>query len=140
MNTLRAVLMTVLLAVLLTAVGSALPAVSAPLTASPATSGTDDGPTYDVAADTLEAQATLADLAAKYRLLDDATVVLGFTPDDMEAVAYYTEGQIVINTAHSVSIATILKHEVWHVIDWRDNGRIDWGEDLPPDNSDAYLK
>jgi hypothetical protein len=24
---------------------------------------------------------------------------------------------------------------VWHVIDWRDNGRIDWGESVPPSDS-----
>ncbi len=37
-----------------------------------------------------------------------------------------------------MSIEKILAHEVWHVIDWRDNGRLDWGEDLPPANVAAY--
>jgi hypothetical protein len=25
-----------------------------------------------------------------------------------------------------------MAHEIWHIIDWRDNGRIDWGENVPP--------
>ncbi len=65
---------------------------------------------------------------------------VGSAPDNKEAVAYYTEGRIVINHAHTVGIDAILEHEIWHVIDWRDNGRLDWAEDLPPSDPGAYAK
>lgn len=82
----------------------------------------------------------LGNLAKTYEHLDDVTVIMGTTPKGEEAVSYYMDGEIVISTAHTVGIDEILAHEVWHVIDWRDNGRIDWGEDLPPSNSSDYLK
>jgi hypothetical protein len=39
-----------------------------------------------------------------------------------------------------VSISRILAHEIWHVIDWRDNGHIDWKESVPPKNAADYRK
>jgi len=54
---------------------------------------------------------------------------------ETQAVAYYTEGRIVISVDHTSGIERIVEHEVWHVIDWRDNGRIDWGENVPPADS-----
>jgi hypothetical protein len=90
--------------------------------------------------DTRIANKLLDDLRARYRHLDGVTVTLGTTPHGEQAVAYYTEGQIVISRAHTVSIDKILAHEIWHVIDWRDNGRIDWQENLPPSNTSAYMK
>ncbi|HSK48707.1 MAG TPA: hypothetical protein VLA05_12005 [Coriobacteriia bacterium] len=89
--------------------------------------------------ETRQATELLGKLAKKYRHLDDVTVSMGTTPDNKEAVAYYTDGEILISSSHTVSIEKILAHEVWHVIDWRDNGRLDWGEDLPPVNSSDYL-
>lgn len=86
------------------------------------------------------ANQTLVSLAKKYQHLDGVTVQVAKTPKGEQAVAYYTKGQIVVNTAHTVGIQQILAHEVWHVIDWRDNGRLDWGEDLPPRNASTYLK
>jgi len=79
-------------------------------------------------------------LSTKYRLLGDVTVTIGDTPNGEQAVAYYTESQIVVSRTHTVDIDVILAHEVWHIIDWRDNGRLDWGEDLPPSNHETYLK
>ena len=32
-----------------------------------------------------------------------------------------------------------MAHEIWHTIDWRDNGVIDWGENVPPVNSGSYV-
>jgi len=118
------------------------PAVSAPMTSTPSPS---DGQTPARDADAQRTEADYAQgkvdrLAERYGHLEDVTVTLGITPEGKEAVAYYTEGRIVISDAHTVSIDTILEHEIWHVIDWRDNGRLDWGEDLPPDNSQTYLR
>jgi hypothetical protein len=93
----------------------------------------------DVVSDSRLANETLDGLKAKYRNLDGVTVVLGATPRGEQAVAYYTEGRIVISRSHSVGIEKILAHEIWHVIDWRDNGRIDWHENLPPYNASTYL-
>lgn len=86
------------------------------------------------------ARAALASLASRYRHLDGVTVAYGVTPNGEEAVAYYTEGRIVISANHTVDEATILAHEVWHIIDWRDNGVLDWGERVPPSDAGAYLK
>ena len=64
-------------------------------------------------------------------ILKGTTVSIGKTPGNYQAVAYYTTGHIVINPRHRASLARIIAHEVWHVIDWRDNHRIDWGERVP---------
>lgn len=85
------------------------------------------------------AEKTLEELSRTYRHLDGVTVTFGQTPLREQAVAYYEDGEIVIDRAHTAPVEKILAHEVWHVIDWRDNGRIDWGENLPPDNVSDYL-
>lgn len=108
---------------------------SAPLTVSsaprtPARNSAED--------DAARAAEVLEGLTAEYRDLDGVTVVMGETPKGEEAVAYYTAGEIVIDRDHTVSIEKILAHEIWHVIDWRDNGRLDWGENLPPTNASDY--
>jgi hypothetical protein len=92
------------------------------------------------AADTLAAKKALAKLAKQYDGLKGVTVSIGKTPDGSQAVAYYTTGQIVISPTHVAGVEKILAHEVWHVIDWRDNGRLDWGEDLPPRNASDYRR
>ncbi|MBE0476208.1 MAG: hypothetical protein IBX62_03810 [Coriobacteriia bacterium] len=79
-----------------------------------------------------QARAILAGLIRKYPILKGTTVTIGETPNGYQAVAYYQSGRIVINPNHKASLETILNHEVWHIIDWRDNGRIDWGENVPP--------
>lgn len=86
------------------------------------------------------ARSVLAALKRKYRHLDGVTVTIGKTPGGYQAVSYYTAGRIVISPKHRASIERILKHEVWHIIDWRDNGRIDWRESVPPRNAASYLK
>ncbi len=91
-------------------------------------------------ADAREANEVLGDLKSRYRHLSGVTVSMGTTPRGEQAVAYYTEGRIVINRAHTVSIDKILDHEIWHVIDWRDNGRLDWHENLPPSNAQDFAK
>ena len=95
----------------------------------------DAGAERDAAA----AKAIFETMQATYRHLDGVTIRVGVTPEDREAVAYYTEGDILISRTHTVSIDKILAHEVWHIIDWRDNGRLDWGERLPPSNAEDYL-
>jgi len=92
----------------------------------------------DVEDETLKANEVFDGLAAQYQHLDGVKIVMGETPKGEEAVSYYTVGEIVIDRDHTVSIEKILAHEIWHVIDWRDNGRLDWGEDLPPANQSDY--
>lgn len=79
-----------------------------------------------------QARAILAGLIRKYPILKGTTVKIGDTPGDYQAVAYYQSGRIVVSPDHKASLQKILNHEVWHIIDWRDNGRIDWGENVPP--------
>ncbi len=86
-----------------------------------------------------QANAVLKDLKTRFRYLDGVTVTFGSTPGSYQAVSYYKEGRIVINPRHSASVEEILDHEIWHIIDWRDNGRVDWGEGVPPANAASYL-
>jgi hypothetical protein len=103
---------------------AAAPTASKPRTVStrPATSSGDE---------LSEARRILAGLIAKYPILKGTTVSFGDTKG-YQAICYYRSGRIVINPNHTVSLSRILNHEVWHIIDWRDNGRIDWGENVPP--------
>lgn len=92
----------------------------------------------DASLETARANVSLARLASRYRYLDSVTVTVGSTPDGRQAVSYYTRGVIVIDRNHEYSIDVILEHEIWHVVDWRDNGRLDWGEDVPPSDAASY--
>jgi len=141
------VLRTLLLAAVLTGLLVGAGPAPAPLVASaPLTTTSPGAPdTGSVAESGAPNDAYLAKLAyerlsTKYRLLGDVTVTIGDTPNGEQAVAYYTESQIVVSRTHTVDIDVILAHEVWHIIDWRDNGRLDWGEDLPPSNHETYVK
>ena len=78
-----------------------------------------------------QARSILAGLIAKYPILKGATVSFG-DARGYQAIALYTSGRIIISPTHTASLSRILNHEVWHIIDWRDNGRIDWGENVPP--------
>ncbi len=79
-----------------------------------------------------QARAILAGLIARHPILRGTTVTIGTTPGGYQAVSYYKSGRIVVNPNHTASLSRILNHEIWHIIDWRDNGRIDWGENVPP--------
>jgi len=144
MRTLRslALVLALLAAAPLLRAAAPRPVASAPLaavvSASSASGTAREASDRDTSADARRAKAALARLSANYRYLEDVTVTIGDTPNGEEAVAYYSEGRIVIDRAHSVGVDAILAHEVWHVIDWRDNGRMDWGEKLPPANSADY--
>lgn len=81
--------------------------------------------------ETSEAQAILAGYIGQYPILAGTTVSFG-DANGYQAVAYYKSGRIVISPTHTASLSRIIGHEIWHVIDWRDNGVIDWGENVPP--------
>ena len=113
------------------------PAIPPDTTADPVSRRASEAP---IDPEAQRAEQVLAGLRAKYRYLDDVKVSLKTTPNGEQAVAYYTLGRIVIDRNHTIGIDKILAHEIWHVIDWRDNGRLDWGEDLPPNNSYDYVR
>lgn len=103
----------------------ATPTVAAPLATAPVD-------------ETTLARTILAGLQARYpRFLSGTTVEFGDALG-YQAVSYYTIGRIVISPTHSASLTRILDHEIWHVIDYRDNGVIDWGESVPPVNMAEY--
>jgi len=77
------------------------------------------------------ARTILAGLIAKHPILAGSTVDFG-DARGYQAICYYKGGRIVISPTHTASLERILNHEIWHIIDWRDNGRIDWGENIPP--------
>jgi hypothetical protein len=84
------------------------------------------------------AQSILAARIAMYPILRGATVQFGDTKGNPQGICYYKSGRIVINPNHTRSLEVIINHEIWHIIDWRDNGRIDWGESVPPKNAADY--
>lgn len=87
-----------------------------------------------------EAERLLGLLQHDYRYLDDVTVTFGTPSGGAQASSYYTLGRIVIDPAHEAALSEVLVHEAWHIIDWRDNGRIDWGENVPPADRSGYLR
>lgn len=76
------------------------------------------------------ARRLLAAQIANHPILRGVTLTFG-DAKGRQAIAYYTSGRIVISPSHTASLDRIVAHEVWHIIDWRDNGRIDWGENVP---------
>jgi len=76
------------------------------------------------------AQALLDEQIAKYPILEGVTVSFGDARGH-QAIAYYTTGRIVISPNHTAPLEKIIAHEVWHIIDWRTNGKILWGENIP---------
>ena len=81
--------------------------------------------------DAARAKAILAGLIAKHPILRGTTVTMG-DARGYQAIALYKSGRIIISPTHTASLERILNHEIWHIIDWRDNNRIDWGEQVPP--------
>ena len=76
-------------------------------------------------------------LITEYPILNGTTVEYG-NAKGYQAICYYQSGRIVINPTHTRSLEVILNHEIWHVIDWRDNNKIDWQENIPPANKSDY--
>jgi hypothetical protein len=86
----------------------------------------------------VQARLILASRISLYPIVEGSTVEFGDTGDNPQALVYYTSARIVINPGHTVSLERIIDHEIWHIIDWRDNGQIDWGESVPPANAADY--
>jgi len=80
--------------------------------------------------DLTKAQAILNRYIAKYPILAGSTVKFG-DAKGYQAICYYRSGRIVISPTHTASLERIIAHEVGHILDWRDNGVIDWGENIP---------
>lgn len=87
-----------------------------------------------------EAKAILARYIRTYPILQGTTIEFGDTQGNPQAIAYYMSGRIVVNPKHTVSLERIIDHEIWHIIDWRDNGKIDWGEKVPPANANDFKR
>ena len=85
----------------------------------------------------LLAQEILNQLINQYPILTGATVSFG-DANGYQAICYYSSGRIIINPNHTATLQRILEHEVWHIIDYRDNGIIDWQENIPPVNMSDY--
>ncbi|MDO8915940.1 MAG: hypothetical protein Q7W16_07660 [Coriobacteriia bacterium] len=95
-------------------------------------------PTAPVVDEAALAQTILDGLKAQYpRYLSNATVSMG---DAMgyQAISYYTSGRIVVSPTHTATLSRIMNHEIWHIIDWQDDGALDWGEAIPPTNMSTY--
>lgn len=105
-----------------TAANTAAAPASEPAQPAPAAQSTAD--------EQAEAQAILDGYIAKYPILAGTTVKFG-DAKGRQAICYYQSGRIVISPTHTASLRAIISHEIGHVIDWRDNGVMDWGESIP---------
>jgi hypothetical protein len=86
---------------------------------------------YTSGSELSKARSILSGYVARYPILAGASVSFG-DARGYQAICYYKSGRIVISASHSASLERIIGHEIWHIIDWRDNGKIDWGENVPP--------
>ncbi len=84
------------------------------------------------------ARAILTDRIARFPILRGTTVEFG-DARGYQAIALYKSGRIIISPTHTASLERIIDHEIWHIIDWRDNGSIDWGENVPPADWKQYM-
>lgn len=78
------------------------------------------------------ANTLLAKYIRQYPILRGTVVRFGPVTGNAQGEAFYKRGVIVINPNQHRGVDVILGHEIFHIIDWRDNHRIDWGERLPP--------
>ncbi|MBS3956041.1 MAG: hypothetical protein KGZ40_00695 [Clostridiales bacterium] len=113
-------------------------AASAPAATSAAVSSASPSATAPRSSDISQARAILARYIATYPILQGTTIAFGDTRGNPQAIAYFKSGRIIVNPNHTVSFERIINHEIWHIIDWRDNGRIDWGENVPPSNANDF--
>jgi hypothetical protein len=107
MSTLRTFLVAASMTILL--LGSSAATTSSPVAAMTAPPSAAVVPAATRAAstsldDVRRANEILGDMKDRYRYLDGVTVRIGATPNDEQAVAYYTEGEIVISRTHTVSL------------------------------------
>jgi hypothetical protein len=75
-----------------------------------------------------EANAILAGLIAQYPLLQGSVVYIQETPNGWEGAAYYKSGVILVNPNHTYSLYEIIYHEAMHILDWREDGKIDYND------------
>lgn len=78
------------------------------------------------------------------RYTDSCTTLSGITVSfgdakGYQAITYYISGRIIISPTHTATLENILKHEIYHVYDWRDNGVINWNENIPPSPAPACM-
>lgn len=114
-----------------TEIATKVATTSSAKTSSTRSSSTGTAPASGGTSELAKAQSILAGLISRYPILQGSTVTIGTTPNNYQAVCYYKSGRIIVSPTHKSSLSTILNHEVWHIIDWRDNGVIDWGESVP---------
>lgn len=72
-----------------------------------------------------QANAILAGIIAQYPILAGTVVYIQQTPNGWEGAAYYKSGVILVNPNHTYPLYDIIYHEAMHVLDWREDGKID---------------
>lgn len=72
-----------------------------------------------------QANAILAGIIAQYPILQGTVVYIQQTPNGWEGAAYYKSGVILVNPNHTYPLYDIIYHEAMHVLDWREDGKID---------------
>lgn len=74
-----------------------------------------------------EANAILASIIAQYPILAGSVVYIRETPNGWEGCAYYKSGVILVSPYHTYPLSEIIWHEAMHILDYREDGKIDNG-------------
>jgi hypothetical protein len=74
------------------------------------------------------AEEILAYYISRYPILQGVRIYVRDCPNNWEGCAYYTKGIILVDPDHRHSLEEIIAHEVKHIIDWREDGKIDYND------------
>lgn len=64
----------------------------------------------------------------KYPILAGVKIYVRDCPNNWEGCAYYTKGIILVDPDHKHTLEEIIAHEVRHIIDWREDNKIDYND------------
>lgn len=105
------------------------PITTAPRVAQKTSAQAEDVPlVVGVAGKAALAQALLNAEIAKNPILVGTTIKIQECPNDWQACAWYKRGEIWVDPDHRAPLERIISHEVAHIIDWREDGDIDYND------------
>lgn len=81
-----------------------------------------------IAMEQKRAEQILASYIAKYPILKGVKIYVRDCPNNWQGCAYYTKGIILVDPDHTASLEAIIAHEVKHIIDWREDHKIDYND------------
>ncbi len=81
-----------------------------------------------VSSEQARARRILAKYIARYPILKGTQIYVRQCPYNWQGCAYYKKGVILIDPDHTAPLEKIIAHEVRHIIDWREDHKIDYND------------